>query len=179
MVKKTSRKNSNEAHSKEKILEGENAIDDSDLFESDLVQLKRENAKILEKSITKMNGEIKKNLEAKQVILAAKALQKFFKSKQSEASKAEKKQLLADEDAIVHLAFTLTKVPVKPTPRPMQVTVPKPFHGSKFDTRICLIVKDPESDFKKQIEDIDIPCIAEVIGFDRLKRDFRQFKDKR
>mgnify|MGYP000978998786 CR=1 FL=1 len=65
MVKKTSRKNSNEAHSKEKILEGENAIDDSDLFESDLVQLKRENAKILEKSITKMNGEIKKNLEAK------------------------------------------------------------------------------------------------------------------
>jgi len=42
-----------------------------------------------------------------------------------------------------------------------------------------LIVKDPESDFKKQIEDMDIPCIAEVIGFDRLKRDFRQFKDKR
>ena len=26
---------------------------------------------------------------------------------------------------------------------------------------------------------MDIPCIAEVIGFDRLKRDFRQFKDKR
>jgi len=50
---------------KKKILEGENAIDDSDLFESDLVNLKRENAKILEKSITKMNGEIKKNLEVK------------------------------------------------------------------------------------------------------------------
>jgi ribosome biogenesis protein UTP30 len=40
-------------------------------------------------------------------------------------------------------------------------------------------VKDPEADFRKQIEDMDIPCIAEVIGFDRLKRDFRQFKDKR
>jgi ribosome biogenesis protein UTP30 len=26
---------------------------------------------------------------------------------------------------------------------------------------------------------MDIKCIAEVIGFDRLKRDFRQFKDKR
>lgn len=26
---------------------------------------------------------------------------------------------------------------------------------------------------------MDIPCIAEVIGFDRLKRDFHQFKDKR
>jgi len=26
---------------------------------------------------------------------------------------------------------------------------------------------------------MDIPCVAEVIGFDRLKRDFHQFKDKR
>ena len=32
---------------------------------------------------------------------------------------------------------------------------------------------------KKEIEDLKIPCIAEVIGFDRLRRDFRQFKDKR
>jgi len=29
------------------------------------------------------------------------------------------------------------------------------------------------------ISKLDIPCIAEVIGFDRLKRDFHQFKDKR
>jgi len=26
---------------------------------------------------------------------------------------------------------------------------------------------------------LNIPCVAEVIGFDRLKRDFHQFKDKR
>ena len=52
-------------------------------------------------------------------------------------------------------------------------------HSKPFDTRICLIVKDPEADFRKQIEDMDIPCIAEVIGFDRLKRDLRQFKNKR
>ena len=24
-----------------------------------------------------------------------------------------------------------------------------------------------------------MPCIAEIIGYDRLKRDFKQFKDKR
>jgi len=42
-----------------------------------------------------------------------------------------------------------------------------------------LIVKDPESDFKRQIEDMNIPCIAEVIGFDRLRREYREFKDKR
>jgi len=57
--------------------------------------------------------------------------------------------------------------------------VAKPFNSKKFDTRVCLIVKDPETDFRSQIEKLDIPCIAEVIGFDRLKRDFHQFKDKR
>lgn len=55
----------------------------------------------------------------------------------------------------------------------MQVNVPKPFNSDKFDTRVCVFVKDPEADFRKTIEDMDIPCIAEVIGFDRLKRDFR------
>lgn len=57
--------------------------------------------------------------------------------------------------------------------------MPKPFHSKKFDTRVCIFVKDPEADFRKQIADLDIPCVAEVIGFDRLKRDFHQFKDKR
>ena len=40
-------------------------------------------------------------------------------------------------------------------------------------------MKDPESEFRAQIASLKIPCIAEVIGFDRLKRDFNQFKDKR
>ena len=26
---------------------------------------------------------------------------------------------------------------------------------------------------------MDIPCIAKVIGFDKLKRNFKQYKDKR
>ena len=42
-----------------------------------------------------------------------------------------------------------------------------------------MIVKDPARAFKDQIQDLDIPCIAKVIGFDKLKRNFKQFKDKR
>ena len=44
---------------------------------------------------------------------------------------------------------------------------------------MCVFVKDPETEFRQQIEDMKLPCIAEVIGFDRLKRDFHQFADKR
>ena len=87
--------------------------------------------------------------------------------------------MLADENEDIHLGFTLTKVPVTPTPRPLQIKIPHPFNCKDNDTRVCVFVKDPESAFRKQIESLDIPCIAEVIGFDRLRRDFRQFKDKR
>ena len=44
---------------------------------------------------------------------------------------------------------------------------------------MCIFVKDPESAFKQQIADLDIPCIAEVIGFDRLRREFREFSEKK
>lgn len=40
-------------------------------------------------------------------------------------------------------------------------------------------MKDPARAFKDQIEDLDLPCIAKVIGFDKLKRNFKQYKDKR
>jgi hypothetical protein len=73
----------------------------------------------------------------------------------------------------------LGQVPSRQTPRPLQVKVSKPFNKKENDTRVCIIVKDPESDFRAQIASMNIPCVAEVIGFDRLKRDFHQFKDKR
>ena len=73
----------------------------------------------------------------------------------------------------------MQQVPTKPTPRPLQIDVPKPFHSEKHDTRVCIFVKDPEEDFKKIFNELKVPCVAEVIGFDRLARDFRQFKDKR
>lgn len=59
-------------------------MEDSDKFESDLVKLKKENAKVMAKNMTVMESEVKKNIDVKQVISAVKALQKFFKSKQSE-----------------------------------------------------------------------------------------------
>lgn len=86
---------------------------------------------------------------------------------------------MENEDGFIHVNFTMTKVPTNPTPRPQQISIPHPFTSSNFDSRVCIIVKDPEEYFRDQIQDMKIPCIAEVIGFDRLKRDFHQYKDKR
>jgi len=94
------------------------AVDD-ERYESDLVRLKKENAKAMERSISNMNAQVKQSIEQKQIIAAVKALQKHFADKQDKASKAVKKNLLQDEDANVHLSFTLGQVPTKPTPRPL------------------------------------------------------------
>ena len=42
-----------------------------------------------------------------------------------------------------------------------------------------LIVPGKAEDFKEKLEDLSLPCLAEVIGFDELKSDFTRFKDKR
>lgn len=59
------------------------------------------------------------------------------------------------------------------------VELKTPIYTAENQSRVCLFVKDPARDFKDQIEDMDIPCVAKVIGFDKLRREFKQFKDKR
>lgn len=90
-----------------------------------------------------------------------------------------KKQLLDNEDDYVYVNFTLAQVPTKPTPKPQQVKVSHPFNNPKNTTRVCVFVKDPAKDFKDKIQDLKIPCIAKVIGYDKLKREYKQFKDKK
>lgn len=72
----------------------------------------------------------------------------------------------------------MSEVPMISTPRPQQIKIPHPLYGPDFTTRACLFVKDPEREFKDKIEDLNVPCLAEVIGYKRLMNDFNQFKDK-
>ena len=73
----------------------------------------------------------------------------------------------------------MRKVPAKPSVKPIKVKLAKPFNCAENMTRVCLIVKDPEADFKSTLDKLDVPCIADVIGYDRLKREFKQYKDRR
>ena len=59
------------------------------------------------------------------------------------------------------------------------ISIEHPFLSQEQNSRVCVIVKDPARAFKDEIQDLDIPCIAKVIGFDKLKRNFKQYKDKR
>mmetsp|Transcript_4650 Transcript_4650/g.7888 ORF Transcript_4650/g.7888 Transcript_4650/m.7888 type:complete len:244 (+) Transcript_4650:46-777(+) len=159
-------------------VEEEKQTTEEQLYESDLVKLKKENAKLMKKHVKKVEAEVKQTFDLKQAVLAVKALQKYQKSKAK--AKGQKTNLLQEEDPFLHLQFSLTQLPKgSPTPRPLQLKVSSPFNNVDFNTRVCVFVKDPESEFRSQIQDLDIPCVAEVIGLDRLRRDFREFQDKR
>lgn len=73
----------------------------------------------------------------------------------------------------------MTQVPTNPSPKPQLLTIENPFTTEEQRSRVCVIVKDPARAFKDQIQDLNIPTIAKVIGFDKLKRNFKQYKDKR
>ena len=122
-----------------------------------------------------MKAKVAEHLDLKQVTLAAKALKAFAKKQSQQAEN----QLLNDEDQTMHVTFTMTQVPTNPSPKPQMLSIDHPFLTENQRSRVCVIVKDPARAFKDQIQDLNIPTIAKVIGFDKLKRNFKQYKDKR
>lgn len=88
---------------------------------------------------------------------------------------------MADEDQHIQVVFTLTQVPTKPTPRPLDIKLPHPFQGDakEHGTRVCVFSKDPARELKDQLAELKVPCIAKVIGVSKLKKNFKQYKDKR
>ena len=50
---------------------------DQDRYESDLVKLKKENQKAMEKAVSQMELKVKQEVKSKQIVQAVKALQKY------------------------------------------------------------------------------------------------------
>ena len=127
-----------------------------------------------------MSASLKKSLERKQIVKAVKALQ-VFQNKTKKEGKKGNKNLLEEEDSFVQVNFTLTQVPTKPTPRPLEIKVPHPYQGDEkaHATRVCLFVKDPARALKNELAKLSVPCIAKVIGISKLRKQSKQFKDKR
>ena len=81
--------------------------------------------------------------------------------------------MLDDEDSSFVVTFTMTQVPTNPSARPHLISLEYPFTTEEHNSRYCMFVKDPARDFKNQIQDLSIPCVAKVIGIDKLKRNFK------
>ena len=81
-------------------------------------------------------------------------------------------------DEFVYIEVVMSKVPEIYSIRPKQIALSNPIYSPEYNSQFGLLVSDPAKDFKKKIEDLEIPMIAEVLGFSDLKK-YPTFKDKR
>jgi len=93
---------------------------------SQTVKEKKENAKKMLKAVKAYNAKLKSSIERKDITRAVQALLTYQKKVKSEKA-AGTKQLLENENQFIQVNFTLTQVPQRPTPRPLEIKVPHPF----------------------------------------------------
>jgi len=109
----------------------------------------------------------------------------------------EKESLLPKSDDVpVQVQLTLSRVPDKPSPKPIRIDIPHPFHKppSAMDVddtdeyleeaEVCLIVKDDDKEWIKELiskvgKESSLSCIKKVLGLNSLRKKHSQFSDKR
>lgn len=135
--------------------------------------LKKMNEELYKKYLKKTMKKIE--LDTKQIKKAVKALKKYAEDKIEENTL----NLLRDEDKFITLNILLSEVPTKYSPKPLQIPIPNPIYGPKYETRACMFIKDPEREFLDKIEDLNVPCLAKCIPYKTLKTDYERYNDKK
>lgn len=87
--------------------------------------------------------------------------------------------LLEEDDKFITVNILLSEVPSKYSPKPLQIPIPHPIYGPKYETRACMFIKDPEREFLDKIEDLNLPCLAKCIPYKTLKKEYERFNDKK
>ncbi|RPB15616.1 ribosomal protein L1 [Morchella conica CCBAS932] len=122
-------------------------------------------------------------LNNEQVLKASKALIKFVGSKED---KSAKKNLLRDDEdsndraQAIWLNLTTKKFNTDVRKlKPIQIPLPHPIHDITTTT-VCLIVKDPQRNFKDLIAVAGLSStVTRVIGISKLRAKFKSFESLR
>ena len=76
------------------------------------------------------------------------------------------------------MELDLAKVPQNYSIRPVQIELPHPIYSEKYNSRFTIFTTDPESNYTEKIQNLNIAQIAEVIGYDKVKKNYKENKDK-
>ncbi|KAG4103048.1 ribosomal protein L1 [Neocallimastix lanati (nom. inval.)] len=108
-------------------------------------------------------------LNEAQVNKATSALLKYFES-------TKKNDLLADESPV--WLVLVTKIPPENSKvKPIRIPLKYPIYDK--DTEVCLITKDPQSEYKEMLKEQGITSINKVIGVTKLKKKYKPYEAKR
>lgn len=116
------------------------------------------------------------NADRKQFKKAVDALVGYMKKKVAES---EKSDLLAGEDnEDVWLGVTLKRMPPKDNHKPQRIPLPHPLMDPRRNP-VCLLVKDPQREYKDLLEEKKIKFISRVVGMEKLQGKFKAFEARR
>lgn len=91
-------------------------------------------------------------------------------------------QMFADDiganDRFLSLVISLKRIPGKDKHKPIKLALDHPLLDPK-STPVCLIVKDPQSEYKALLEERKITFISKVVGIQKLKGKHGSFEARR
>jgi len=144
----------------------------SKLFTDTEEQALNENInEIYEKCLKKtvLNLKLDENLISK----AVKCLKKIILAKYKDSS-----NILSNErDEFLYVNMVFSKFPFKVSIRPVTITLPTGIYGNKYNTSVCIFVKDPKTAFKDL--GLTFPFNVKVIDVSKLKIKYSRFQERR
>lgn len=85
--------------------------------------------------------------------------------------------LFAD-DGFIYAQIELSVIPEHHSIRPVQIPLPIPIYSQQYHSRFTIFSCDPEKELTDRLQHLQVPQIGEVIGYERVKKHYRENKDK-
>ena len=89
--------------------------------------------------------------------------------------------LLVNDNEFITINVEVNKLPELSTLRVVAIPLPFPIYSKKYNSRIFLIVKDPQRTMKEKIDALelsDLP-LSKICGVSKLGKNYTQYKDRR
>ena len=146
--------------------DNENLLEDTQETYEELAKKQEEAAKVVKEVIVpKINqSQIKK---------AIKILSEQIKSKYSKNVDV----LSNEQDELLYVNFFFDTIPIRYSIRPNPIKITNSLYSEKFNTPVCIFVKDPKSAFKEL--EMTFPFELKVIDISKLKLKYERFEQRR
>ena len=185
--KKDQNKTKKEINKKSKSKENENEKENPKNETIKDIEQEDEQNEIKEKEFNKEELNKKYELKLEQVskdlipkISTAqieKALKALISYKNKLNSSSAINVLSGDFDDYIYATFGFYKYPLRYSLAPSKIDLSTGIYAEKYNSNICLIVKNPKSDFKDL--NIEFPFNMKIIDIDKLKTKYQQYSKKR
>ena len=135
---------------------------------------KEELNKKYELKLEQVTKELIPKISSSQIEKALKALISY-KNKLNSSSAIN--VLSGDFDDYIYATFGFYKYPLRYSLSPSKIDLTTGIYDLKYNSNICLIVKNPKSDFKDL--NIEFPFNIKIIDIEKLKTKYQQYSKKR